>query len=314
MTAYQFNSDKIKSIAIEHEKEILEDLGFDIPAYGNIQCPCPIHGGDNPTGFSYNFDINIWKCWTHHCDEKYGTDIIGLIRGIKNWSKKYAEIYVSKFAKDGYKYVLRTKEPIDLTQNFYDKSILPTNHKVQYFLDKGFKQETLNQFGAFYCDTHFKKLYGRACIPIFTMNNELVGFAGRKTEIIQHSPRKWLYQPKGIKLSLNLFGIQFAKQAIADTGIVYLVEGPLDVIRMHEAGFINTVSTFSNKINKNQINLLLKLNIKKVIIVFDPDEAGKEGAIKTYDKLSKYFQTSIVNNLPKDPAKLEIKELQELLK
>ena len=49
--------------------------------------PCPVHGGDNPSGFNVNSDAEsqwggAWFCNTQKCHEKFPNDILGLIQGI----------------------------------------------------------------------------------------------------------------------------------------------------------------------------------------------------------------------------------------
>jgi 5S rRNA maturation endonuclease (ribonuclease M5) len=53
---------------------LLEHYGVDIPQrnikYDKIRCACPIHGGDNPTGFSFDLNTKQFTCFTNHCGEQ----------------------------------------------------------------------------------------------------------------------------------------------------------------------------------------------------------------------------------------------------
>ena len=71
-------------------------------SYVNAACPILSHEGDNNnyTAFSFRYDIGQWACWTHHCEDHYGRDIIGLIRGIKNIPFDKAVSWLKKFIED----------------------------------------------------------------------------------------------------------------------------------------------------------------------------------------------------------------------
>jgi 5S rRNA maturation endonuclease (ribonuclease M5) len=53
---------------------LLEHYGCDIPQrnikYDKVRCPCPIHGGDNPVGFSFDLNQKMFTCFTNHCGEQ----------------------------------------------------------------------------------------------------------------------------------------------------------------------------------------------------------------------------------------------------
>lgn len=52
---------------------LLEHYGVDIPQrnikYDKVRCACPIHGGDNPVGFSFDLNQKMFTCFTNHCGE-----------------------------------------------------------------------------------------------------------------------------------------------------------------------------------------------------------------------------------------------------
>src|SRR5579875_1554899 len=53
---------------------LLEYYNIDIPQrsikYDKIRCPCPIHSGDNPVGFSFDLNQKMFTCFTRHCGEQ----------------------------------------------------------------------------------------------------------------------------------------------------------------------------------------------------------------------------------------------------
>ncbi len=53
---------------------LLEYYGVDIAdrnyRYDKVRCACPLHGGDNPTAFSFDLNTKQFTCFTHHCGEQ----------------------------------------------------------------------------------------------------------------------------------------------------------------------------------------------------------------------------------------------------
>ena len=87
----KFLSDKIALNIIP----VLAHFGIEAQVfYDYVTCPCPIHGGDCPTGWSMTIDpensyLGIWSCWTEKCQDKidektgkkkYVNNPLGLIR------------------------------------------------------------------------------------------------------------------------------------------------------------------------------------------------------------------------------------------
>lgn len=63
---------------------------------------CPIHQGDNPNGLTIfsrekNGYVGNWKCWTHNCEQTYGSSIIGFIRALKKIPYHDAKRWVVEF-------------------------------------------------------------------------------------------------------------------------------------------------------------------------------------------------------------------------
>jgi 5S rRNA maturation endonuclease (ribonuclease M5) len=300
-----------KELAELNEDVILTDLGFYTDSRGDIQCSCPIHNGDNNTAFSYKSSRKIWRCWTHKCHEQYGGDLIGLIRSVKNVSLKEAIQYILTF-DDGTKIhgspeirkFIKENRREDEVYDF-DASTLHTSSKhTPYFLNRGLNQSILNDFQAFEYKT-------REYFPIITDDNKILGCLGRLTETSPDKP-KWKFFPHHLPKSTTLFGIHIAKDYIGKSNTVILVEGPFDVVNLHQHGFKNAVATMGTGISIEQIKLLLKYGAHRVIIAYDPDSAGIEASEDMVKKLSLYFKiTNKTSELPKDPGGLTKIEVEQ---
>ncbi|MBO7217107.1 MAG: toprim domain-containing protein, partial [Clostridia bacterium] len=90
------------------------------------------------------------------------------------------------------------------------------------------------------------------------------------------------------KKSQNLFGLNFAKAHCSESLI--LVEGNLDVISLHQAGFKNTVCPLGTAFTPEQATLITRYT-NEVYICFDSDEAGQ----KAIDKAIGIFANTGIN-------------------
>lgn len=305
----QSNSD-IKKFVIEankYDKYICESLGLKYGPNG-VQCCCPIHDGDNPMGFSYCSIRKVWSCWTHRCHEKYGNNLIGLVRSINKCSFKEAIEYIQNVIKNP-NYVPRMSEDIPYQEIIYPNSVLAgQNHEVQEWLDLGFSKEILGQFKVFKCTTRGRPMYGRIVVPFIDDKGRIVGFTGYKTDQII-SDIKWK-NSKGFRKSLYVFGLYFVPK---NTTSIFLVEGPKDCIMMHQAGYTNCIALFGNSISNDQIKLLKDRGITTINILLDPDSVGIDCSKRIEKKLKLMFNQVNILKTSKDPGKLTVEELQREL-
>lgn len=80
-----------------------------------------------------------------------------------------------------------------------------------------------------------------------------------------------------------------AAKQIKDTGAIVLTEGPFDVAKAVEAGFRNVVASFGSSLSKQQAQKLKRMadnfGAKQIRVIFDRDDAGRQGAVKAADAL-----------------------------
>src|SRR5690606_37429865 len=92
-----------------------------------------------------------------------------------------------------------------------------------------------------------------------------------------NSPESEIYHKSKV-----LYGIQFAKQAIAKEDRCYLVEGYTDVIQMYQKGVENVVSSSGTALTLDQIRLIHRLT-KNITVLFDGDAAGLRASLRGID-------------------------------
>ena len=148
---------------------------------------------------------------------------------------------------------------------------------VRHLTAKGFKgQEMVDADVAVLRDGRFQdRFYDRIMFPIHDIKGECVGFGGR---VIGKGEPKYMNSKETpiFKKSHELFGLDKAKDAIASTGVAVVMEGYTDVILAHEAGFRNAVATLGTALTINHIRILAKHAKKRIVYLFDGDEAGQK--------------------------------------
>ncbi len=79
--------------------------------------------------------------------------------------------------------------------------------------------------------------------------------------------------------SALLYGLDHARKPIRAQDQVVIVEGYLDVIALHQAGFTNTVSPMGTALTEHQLRLLKRLT-QRFVLALDPDAAGDKATLR----------------------------------
>lgn len=190
---------------------------------------------------------------------------------------------------------------------------------LNYFKERGYREDIIKKFDlgyspdnwtalvdearkAGFTDTYLKEvglaierddqsLYdrfrSRVMFPIHNLTGRIIGFGGRtlktdkKIPKYVNSPESEIYHKSNV-----LYGLNFAKKAIAAEDNCYLVEGYADVLSVHQAGVENVVSSSGTSLTEGQIRLISRFT-KNVTILFDGDAAGIKASLRGTDMLLK---------------------------
>ena len=152
-------------------------------------------------------------------------------------------------------------------------------------LAKGYQLEFLEKTGLTIvnADRKFDRFKGRVMFPNHSMSGRVLGFGGRiltndkKQAKYLNSPESEIYHKSKV-----LYGIFFAKQAIAKADNCYLVEGYTDVIQMHQKGIENVVASSGTALTQDQIRLIHRLT-PNITVLYDGDAAGLRASIRGVD-------------------------------
>ncbi len=122
----------------------------------------------------------------------------------------------------------------------------------------------------------FDRFSDRVMFPIIDLRGNVIGFGGR---IMTDIKPKYLNtaETPAFNKSRNLFALQFAKNKA--NGQLILVEGYMDVIALHQAGFENAVATLGTALTQEQATVI-KRYCDEVVLCYDADEAGQKATTR----------------------------------
>jgi DNA primase catalytic core len=158
---------------------------------------------------------------------------------------------------------------------------------IRYLIEKGFSTEEILSSGIAINTGKeiFDRFHGRLIFPIKDITGRIVSFSGRA---LGEDEPKYLNGPdtKVFKKSEVLFGLDKAKTHARKEGFIYIVEGYVDAILMHQAGYKNTVAVMGTSISEDHVKSIYRF-VKRVILIPDGDEAGIRSAEKHIFTLAK---------------------------
>ncbi|MBR4955004.1 MAG: DNA primase [Clostridia bacterium] len=131
---------------------------------------------------------------------------------------------------------------------------------------------------------YFDFFRDRVMFPIINERGDVIAFSGRVLTSGAEG-RKYINSSDtpAYSKSRALYGIHLAKRTKED--FLLLVEGNMDVVALHQAGFDNAIATCGTALTPQQAQLMRK-TAAKAVICFDQDEAGKKATDKAIDILT----------------------------
>ena len=322
--------------------DFLDYFGLEYKEKGNhIHMTCPIHEGDKDTSLCVYLEgdesgMGNWKCYSHHCEDKYVQSPLGLIRALMVASGEegnYGKLlhFCLNFLDTDIKKLKFSDDEID-QRSFVDKVrkmnktrnvkqggvtrsqvISKLKQPVGFFLKRGFKEATLKRFDVGVCDQPDKEMHGRAVVPIYDDGHEfMVGCTGRT---LHNEKRKWIHS-KGLRTQAYLYNYWYAQPYIQETQTIILVEGPVDVWRLHESGINNVLGIFGSALSDEQEIILQSSGAVNIVIIRDADEPGLKAAKQIEKKCERMFNIYHMEPLKSrsDVGDMTVEEINDYLK
>ncbi len=176
---------------------------------------------------------------------------------------------------------------------------------INHLKSKGFTisdMVTANVVGVSQRGSYYDRFRKRAMFPIINIRGNIVGFSGRAMPGDDKQGGKYVNTADTpvYKKSENLFGINYAKNFCSEQMI--LVEGNMDVISLHQAGFENVVAPLGTAFTTEQANLIARYT-KEIVLMLDADAAGQKAIRRAEEILRNTGLTVRVVSIPngKDP-------------
>ena len=157
---------------------------------------------------------------------------------------------------------------------------------IKHLKEKGYKEADMlaaGVVGKSQKGTLYDRFRKRVMFPIINIRGNIIAFSGRAMPGEDKQGGKYVNTSDTpvYKKSSNLFGMNFAKNVCSER--VILVEGNMDVISLHQAGFTNAVAPLGTAFTMEQANLLARYT-KEIVLTLDADAAGQK-AIKRASEL-----------------------------
>jgi DNA primase len=154
---------------------------------------------------------------------------------------------------------------------------------MEYLTSLGFSVEEMLQAGVITQSEDGTKRYDRfrhrLMIPIRDARGHVTGFGARAFRDDQKP--KYLNSPQTplFDKGRTLFALDLARRSIRETETAVIVEGYMDAIQAHQAGFTNVIAQMGTALTEAQLTLLAKY-AHKLVIALDPDEAGESATLR----------------------------------
>ena len=153
-----------------------------------------------------------------------------------------------------------------------------TDGLVKWCSENGIDEDSLARAGIVqrHEGRSFSPFAHRLMFPIWDSIGNVVAFGGRA---IDGSMPKYTNSPETPLFAKRrtLYALPLAEPSIRKTGTVVVVEGYMDAIALHAAGFTNAVASLGTAFTEEQ-GVLLKRSATRVLLNFDSDEAGQRAA------------------------------------
>ncbi|HUD04305.1 MAG TPA: DNA primase [Candidatus Paceibacterota bacterium] len=286
----------------------------------NFKAKCPFHN-EKTASFFVSPDRGSYYCFG--CGAKgdifsfveafEGVDFMG---ALKTLAAK-AGIELTPVDKKSITRKERLFEVIEAATQFFEKELSKNPIANDYILKRGVTQKTIGYFRIGYASDEWRLLKtflaskgftdgemffaglikknekgdyydvfrGRIMFPIADSSGRIIAFSGRTLDE-EKNPPKYLNTPETelFKKADTLFGLDKAKSSIRKSDHAILVEGQMDLVMSHQAGFTNTVASSGTAFGEGNASVsglaLVTRLTKNLKIAFDSDDAGIKAALR----------------------------------
>jgi DNA primase len=275
---------------------------------------CPFHSEKTPS-FAVNDFKKFFYCFGCHV----GGDVISFVAqtsglGYKDAALKLASEYridvpSSTSVRQELDEFDKIHSTLELALEFYRKNL--THQGVEYLSNRGISQDVINKFEIGYAPAQgymrraleargvallmldkaglmakkdqslYEVFRERIIFPIRNSHNKIIAFGGRAIKDVQP---KYLNSPETLLFKKNevFYGENLAYTSCYKNNRAFVVEGYMDLIKMHINGFTETVATLGTAVNEKHLEKLWSL-VDEIIMCMDGDGAGARASKKVIE-------------------------------
>jgi DNA primase len=279
---------------------------------------CPFHSDKRPS-FSVSADVGYYRCWScgeqgdifTFVQKKENLDFIEALE----WLARRAGV---PFERGGFNPEKRNEreEMIalnDLAVQFFQDRLTKSQDAKDYIVGRALLKATCDQWDIGFAPPEWEALAdylahrranlalaakigliktrkqegsgyydtfrNRIIFPIRDINGRVIAFGGRAMS--SDEPAKYLNseQSELFDKSRTLYGLYFARKKLGTDTPPVFVEGYVDVITAHQAGFTQCVATLGTSMTEDHARMLARYS-PRVIICYDSDNAGIKATLR----------------------------------
>ncbi|MEI7513358.1 MAG: DNA primase [bacterium] len=185
-------------------------------------------------------------------------------------------------------------------------------HFTEMALKKEFKIEDIEKAGLIKKGDkgYYDRFRGRIMFPLFDTTGRIVAFSGRafgqSDEVAKYlnSPETPIFSKSAV-----LYGLHKAKGGIREKDYSILVEGQVDLLMSHQAGFSNTVATSGTALTEQHLHILKRFS-NRIMVAYDADGAGWRASKRAWEMGLSLGMEIKIAEIPDgfDPADLILKD------
>jgi len=157
---------------------------------------------------------------------------------------------------------------------------------------------------------YYDRFRGRIMFPLFDTTGRIVAFSGRAFAQLDDTA-KYLNSPETpiFSKSAVLYGLDKAKGGIREKDYSILVEGQVDLLMSHQAGFSNTVATSGTALTEQHLKILKRFS-NRIMVAYDADGAGWRASKRAWEMGLSLGMEIKIAEIPQgfDPADLILKD------
>jgi DNA primase len=221
--------------------------------------------------------------------ERVAKERLGLLDALEAAAVFFEEQLHGREGREGFDYAKRRGLSLPTLKTFRVGYAPQTKDALKTVLGKrGFTESQLLEAGLLVKPDDgrapFDRFRHRLIIPILDPKGRVIAFGARALD--EHAQPKYLNSPETplFDKGATVFNFAQARKAAFDSGELIVVEGYMDVIALHQAGFQNVVATLGTAFTERQMERLW-LIAQEPIICFDGDRAGDAAAARAIDRM-----------------------------